>query len=248
MQLRLVAERVATGRDAFIQAGLQVRLEPGWIFYWRTPGDGGLSPDFDWSGSRNVGTVDVRWPLPGLKETGDLVSYGYHDQVLLPLTVQAERPGRAMDLSLRLDYGVCAEICIPYSHTVTLSLPVGIGLPPDSAMAPALRAAAQSVPAGPESVGWQAEDFTVRPGPVVEVRVRGTQPFDRPVAILEGPPAFGFRPAIVVAGTDTREILVRVPVQLHGNDMTALAGVPLTLTLSDGALAAEIHGFAARVP
>ena len=35
-------------------AGVQIRLEPGWKTYWRTPGDSGVPPSFDWSGSKNL--------------------------------------------------------------------------------------------------------------------------------------------------------------------------------------------------
>jgi DsbC/DsbD-like thiol-disulfide interchange protein len=44
--------------------GIQIHLDPGYKTYWREPGDSGLPPVFDWQGSENVATVDVRWPVP----------------------------------------------------------------------------------------------------------------------------------------------------------------------------------------
>ena len=45
--------------------GIEIRLDPHFKTYWRTPGDIGLPPSFDWSGSENVRSVEVRWPAAG---------------------------------------------------------------------------------------------------------------------------------------------------------------------------------------
>ena len=38
-------------------AGLSIRLAPGWKTYWRSPGEGGIPPVFNWSGSSNISGV-----------------------------------------------------------------------------------------------------------------------------------------------------------------------------------------------
>ena len=38
-------------------AALELVLEPGWKTYWRSPGDAGLAPVFDWKGNY-IGNVD----------------------------------------------------------------------------------------------------------------------------------------------------------------------------------------------
>ena len=45
-------------------AGLTIRLAPGWKTYWRAPGDAGIPPSFNWSGSKNVADVRVQFPVP----------------------------------------------------------------------------------------------------------------------------------------------------------------------------------------
>ena len=40
-------------------AALQLTLAPGWKTYWRSPGDAGIPPSFDWSGSQNVKSVRI---------------------------------------------------------------------------------------------------------------------------------------------------------------------------------------------
>ena len=54
----------AQGEGGAWRAGIEIRLDPGWKTYWRTPGDSGLPPVFDWSRSANVADVVVLWPAP----------------------------------------------------------------------------------------------------------------------------------------------------------------------------------------
>ena len=45
-------------------AALQITLAPGWKTYWRQPGDTGIPPRFDFSGSENLTILDVIYPAP----------------------------------------------------------------------------------------------------------------------------------------------------------------------------------------
>src|ERR1700676_3007373 len=47
---------------AVLLGGIAVQLQPGWHTYWRTPGDSGVPPRFDFSKSENVDAVTVMWP------------------------------------------------------------------------------------------------------------------------------------------------------------------------------------------
>ena len=38
-------------------SGLKITLSPGWKTYWKQPGETGLVPHFDWTGSKNVSAV-----------------------------------------------------------------------------------------------------------------------------------------------------------------------------------------------
>ena len=44
--------------------GIAFELQPGWKTYWRTPGDSGVPPRFDFSKSENIEAVTVLWPAP----------------------------------------------------------------------------------------------------------------------------------------------------------------------------------------
>src|SRR5512134_1370659 len=52
------------GGQSALRAGVEIRLAPGWKTYWRYPGDSGVPPRFDFSGSQNVKSVTVRYPAP----------------------------------------------------------------------------------------------------------------------------------------------------------------------------------------
>ena len=60
-QLRLLLTADAAGQ---IGGGIEIALEPGWYTYWRNPGEAGVPPVFDFSGSENVASVDVMYPAP----------------------------------------------------------------------------------------------------------------------------------------------------------------------------------------
>src|SRR5690554_212623 len=62
-RLRIVSSVDAVGEGA-VSAGLHFQMAPGWKTYWRSPGDAGYPMDLDWSGSRNVASVEVDWPAP----------------------------------------------------------------------------------------------------------------------------------------------------------------------------------------
>ena len=114
-------------------AGVQIALDPGFKTYWRHPGESGVPPTFDWSRSVNVAAVELLWPAPARFEDDGGVSYGYAGGVVFPLRVRPRDPGESVRLGLRIDYGVCKEICIPASADMSLELP-GRGDPPFSGL------------------------------------------------------------------------------------------------------------------
>jgi suppressor for copper-sensitivity B len=99
--------------------GLDIILKDGWYTYWRMPGDNGLAPKFDWTGSTNVKSVDVSWPAPSRFTVMDMHSFGYSDHVLLPLQITPKNAELPTKLDVKIDMVVCHEICIPESLHVT---------------------------------------------------------------------------------------------------------------------------------
>jgi DsbC/DsbD-like thiol-disulfide interchange protein len=127
-------------------AAVDLTLAPGWKTYWRSPGDAGIPPSFDWSGSENVASVSIHWPAPSVFHSNGLQSIGYHDRLLLPVEVQPRDPSRPVVLSLRMSLGVCDEICLP--ATVVLQSDLVAPGAPDADISAALAARAATAGEG----------------------------------------------------------------------------------------------------
>src|SRR5258707_9942457 len=63
--IRLIAGANEKGQTP-LRAGIEIKLQPQWKTYWRYPGDSGVPPRFDFSGSENVKSVNVLYPAPHL--------------------------------------------------------------------------------------------------------------------------------------------------------------------------------------
>lgn len=104
-------------------AGLSLELAPGWKTYWRSPGEAGIPPQFDWSGSQNVKSVHIHWPSPVVFHTNGMQTVGYKGGVVLPLEVVPINPGQPMVLRARVDMGICKDVCMPAEVSVSADLP-----------------------------------------------------------------------------------------------------------------------------
>jgi len=105
-----------------LRAGVEVKLESGWKTYWRYPGDAGVPPRFDFTGSDNVRTAKVLWPAPHAfnDETG--TSIGYKQGVVFPVRIVPREAGKPVTLRLKLEYAVCEKLCIPAEGRAELTL------------------------------------------------------------------------------------------------------------------------------
>jgi DsbC/DsbD-like thiol-disulfide interchange protein len=102
--------------------GVAVQLDPGWKTYWRTSGDSGVPPRFDFSKSDNVEAVTVLWPAPTKFDDGaGGFSLGYHDQVVLPLRIVPKVNDKPVTLRANINYAVCEKICIPVEASTELT-------------------------------------------------------------------------------------------------------------------------------
>jgi DsbC/DsbD-like thiol-disulfide interchange protein len=120
---RLVSGTVAGADKRQVRAGVQIRLEPGWKTYWRTPGDSGVPPSFDWSGSKNLKEAKVLYPAPHRFADASGTAIGYEDEVVFPVKITPEREGEPVQLKLSIDYGLCKTLCIPNQASLSLELP-----------------------------------------------------------------------------------------------------------------------------
>lgn len=118
--------------------GIAFQLQPGWKTYWRTPGDSGVPPRFDFSKSENIEAVTVLWPAPLKFDDGaGGHSLGYHDQIILPLRIVAKNADKPVMLRAAINYAVCEKLCIPVEASVELPI-TSVASTEDSALFAAL--------------------------------------------------------------------------------------------------------------
>lgn len=108
--------------DGTHTGAIRITLDPEWKTYWRAPGDAGIPPEFDFSGSTNWGALTFHWPVPHVFETNGMATIGYGGDVILPFTLRPETDGPAQ-LEADVLMGVCRDICMPFEDVLSAELP-----------------------------------------------------------------------------------------------------------------------------
>lgn len=187
-----------TTPDGARMAALELKLEPGWKTYWRSPGDTGLPPTLDFEGSRNAGAVTIHWPAPEVIDSDGGRTLGYHDALVLPFTVAPATPGQPVDLRATVEFGLCDTVCVP--ALVRLTAPPA-GTAPD----PVIEAALARVPApAPDHPACHFED--IKDGVRVTLTPEGPMP-EAAAIELAGHPDVWVSSATIAATTVTADLV-----------------------------------------
>ena len=188
---------VAPGRPLWL--GLQISHQPGWHTYWKNPGDSGLATELHWQWPPGLQAGEVAWPVPQVLRVGELVNYGYEDQLLLTVPVQVT-PGfvapagqDALPVRLHANWLVCRVECIPEEGDFAVALPLrGAVALHAEAFARAQAALPHPLPPGSSA---QVEGETLRLRVVgLPAQLRGQK-----LALLPETPEV-FAPAVLAAG------------------------------------------------
>lgn len=116
-----------TTDDGAWMTALRLKLAPEWKTYWRSPGDSGVPPQFDWSGTTNLGGATIHWPSPEVIDSAGDRTLGYHETLVLPIELTPASAGKAVGGSVQVELGLCLNVCVP-AH-LTLALPPAGGDP-----------------------------------------------------------------------------------------------------------------------
>jgi DsbC/DsbD-like thiol-disulfide interchange protein len=251
-QVRLLAGPPAAKSAKSYLAGVEITLADGWKTYWRMPGDAGVPPTFDWTGSTNVAQLKVLYPAPSRLHEPGAETIGYTKSVLFPVEVLPADAAKPVDLKLAIEFGVCRDICIPAEAKLSLTLnPAGMA----GAPAAAILAALERVPRQPAS--RRANDPRLErvtatlDGPSPRLLIEARFPADSASGdvFIEAPDGIYVpMPRRLVHTSDATDRveakagdgLVRFVVDLARNDIAKdLEGKVLTLTLIGAAGASE---------
>ncbi|WP_051335555.1 protein-disulfide reductase DsbD domain-containing protein [Methylocapsa acidiphila] len=120
--VRLIAA-VNGPAEAYYETGVEIRLDPGALTYWRFPGGAGVPPVFSFEGSENVDEVKVLYPAPTRIDESGTDVFGYRGEVAFPIHVTPKDSSRPTVLALSLRYAVCDRLCLPAKAETNLALP-----------------------------------------------------------------------------------------------------------------------------
>lgn len=187
-EVRLIDGGVLEG-GALRLAGIEILLDPGWKTYWRNPGDSGIPPQIDYSDSVNVADVKIEWPAPELAWDGYAWVIGYTEAVIFPLVVTAKDPDDAVELKLKLAYGVCKDICIPAEAEAAILLDGAMARPAEIDF---YRARVPVTIDALSARGGVVSTSLSRDGdvPVLELHLALPGASDDAFAVVEGPPGW----------------------------------------------------------
>lgn len=240
LQARLIGASSAWGEDETFDGAIQVKIAEGWHAYWRTPGDGGLAPQFDWENSTNVKAAVVSWPAPTRFTIMGLHSFGYSDAVAFPVTITPEDKTKPAKLALDLNMMVCHEICVPQFLTVTMDIPAGAA---QTAVEDGdVRAARETVSSLENRPGLKINNMVLGPEALVITAFaqRGYDDVDLFVEIDDESLIMTAPPEITIDEDEPRQARLKIPApEGWDNLMTTLDGKTITLTLTDGRQAVE---------
>lgn len=220
-------------------AALHLHLEPGWKTYWRAPGDAGIPPTFDWSASQNMRTVAITWPTPEVHDQNGMRTFGYENDLIIPLTIAPTDGNGPVHLAVEMDLGVCSDICVPHRVRFDHLLDTTATKPTAE-----IAAALAQRPFSAKEAGVKAATCTVEPtedGLSIEARV--TLPFTGRGEVMVIEPGLS---QVWVSEAETRregDQLIATSEMIHvGGGTFALDRSAIRLTVLGGKHAVDILG------
>ncbi|MBE7246313.1 MAG: thiol:disulfide interchange protein, partial [Actinomycetospora chiangmaiensis] len=230
VQASLVAEPATVAGATPFTLAVHLRLKPGWHVYWRNPGDSGLPPEVTWTLPAGFSPGAIHWPAPHRIPIATLMNYGYEDEVtlLVPVTPPPSLdPAEPVRIAGKLTYLVCETECVPGSADLSLTLPVGAGVPDpaNAALFARARAALPVAPVWPKRVASQGDrirlDFAAQGLRPEQIKAAAYFPYGETVIDNAA------EQVLSVDGEGLHLTLVR------GDDKTGLADLPGVLTVEE---------------
>ena len=133
IEVDLVSETTTVVAGETFWLGIRLKPIDHWHTYWKFGGDSGVETfTSDWEIPEGSVVGDIVWPIPEWTPFlgSDLVTFTYEREVFLPIpvAVPSDFLGSTFDISAKVDWQVCEEICIPGDAIFSLSLPVAPSL------------------------------------------------------------------------------------------------------------------------
>ena len=252
-EVRVISAFTATGEtETTVPLGLEFQMNEGWHIYWRTPGEAGLPPELDHGPSLNVAETAFSWPVPTRDVTYGIETFVYKDRVVLPLEVSLQNPGEPLDLRGKVDFLICADVCIPDSVEVDFSLPGGAAEIAEGEAA-LLNTFETRIPADNSGgVGLQVESIAFKAASdpdnpllvgYLDTRLASVFEMTAPDVFAEVPEGFSVRQPEVALSDDAMMAQLRSPVFRESWAPATLDTAAAVITVADGIRGVELPSF-----
>ena len=207
--------------------------------YWRTPGEAGLPPRFDWTASTNLADVTLSWPAPIRFEDGGGHSIGYEKTLSLPILIKPLDPSKPVQIDLTLDYAVCETLCLPLHERLRAVFNQSKGV--TGAQQIALQKALQLVPKKQDLGSTEAPAVTrvISEGEMLRIDLRTDPAMTIQDIFVEGPDGWVFAGPLPLppSGSEGQSFLVNVLERPERG--ASLANLTLAVTVTTPALSSE---------
>lgn len=228
IKVDLLTGRAEAGRPDVTWLGVRIDLGPGWKTYWKSPGDSGLPPEFDWSNSSNLVNAEVSWPAPSRLSIQGLGTVGYTHQVLFPVAIKVRDPSIGTSLHLKLAVYACSTICVREEYVVATTIrPDANGASQETI--DAWRAKVPEVTS--ERLSVLSVDRTETGPASLQIRISSSKPLLQPDAFIESDPPLSADKPVVTFDRDNRATLT---VNLPGVAAESIRARPITATITSG--------------
>ncbi|MCB1469498.1 MAG: thioredoxin family protein [Rhizobiaceae bacterium] len=236
VEARLITAENGVGPDAAsISAGLHLRLGKDWKTYWRSPGEVGLPPTIDWTGSENVAETNFLWPAPKRFTAFGIENFGYQDEVVFPIRITLSEPGGPTRLNARVSLLICSTVCVPQDFALSLTLPRASGIDKDAATQISTYAARVPDDGTDSGIGIETAHLDASMT-ALTVTARSDVPFEAPDIFPELGEGTAFGKPDVRLGQGDRLVWARLPVLAAAPDLPELQ-----ITVTDGSRAATLQ-------
>ncbi len=226
--------------DGSLIAAIQIDLNPGWKTYWRVPGQAGIPPNFNWTGSQNFRGAEVMYPTPKVENVAGFLSIGYHEQVVFPIRIQADNSNQPVDITLQFTFGACEEICIPVEKNFSIRLD-----PNQDENRALIQSALDDAPRSAKSAGVISAECSISPAGKdfllsASIQMK-TPPKTAPFVVFE-PGSSDFWVDLTQTTVEGTTLTAQAPMQFYGDGGLVLERSKIRLTLLGEGYAIDIQG------
>ncbi|MEO8231806.1 MAG: protein-disulfide reductase DsbD domain-containing protein [Ignavibacteriota bacterium] len=123
-EANLVVDSYSPQNDSVISIGVLINLKDDWHIYWKNPGDSGLPTDVEFSLPNGISASEIKFPIPKIFSSEEIINYGYSHQVLLisSLNIPKDYPQKDIFISAKLTSLICKDLCKAFDTTLTILL------------------------------------------------------------------------------------------------------------------------------